>query len=48
MDVKFHAVESDFFGTASEGPRVRLLPLELNILRSVSGFGIYRKVYREQ
>ncbi len=47
LDVKFHAVQSDFYGTASE------LDLDYDfyhwsaILRSVSAFEVYRKVYRD-
>jgi uncharacterized alpha-E superfamily protein len=47
LDVKFHAAQSEFFG-AREGRE----PIELDfyhwsaILRSVSGFEVYRKVYR--
>jgi uncharacterized alpha-E superfamily protein len=46
VDVKFHAVESEFFGAASS----RDLDYDFYhwsaILRSVSGFEIYRRVYR--
>jgi uncharacterized alpha-E superfamily protein len=47
LDVKFHAAQSEFFG-AREGRE----PVEVDfyhwsaILRSVSGFEVYRKVYR--
>ncbi len=47
IDVKFHAVQSDFLGGANEQD------LEFDfyhwsaILRSVSGFEVYRKVYRD-
>ena len=49
LDVKFHAADADFFG-AQGSPRGE--PLEVDfyywsaILRSVSGFEVYRKVYR--
>ncbi len=62
LDVKFHAVESEFFGgvdgiTASQGQSQGDAPrsgrdIEYDfyhwsaILRSVSGFEVYRKVYR--
>ena len=47
VDVKFHAVESDFFGTASEKDQEYDFFHWSSILRSVSGFEIYRKVYRD-
>ncbi|MEO8542883.1 MAG: alpha-E domain-containing protein [Burkholderiaceae bacterium] len=47
MDVKFHAVQSDFFGTASEKDQEYDFYHWSAILRSVSGFEIYRKVYRD-
>ena len=47
VDVKFHAVESDFFGTASEKDHEYDFYHWSSILRSVSGFEIYRKVYRD-
>jgi uncharacterized alpha-E superfamily protein len=46
LDVKFHALAGDYYGTGGKEP------LEVDfyhwsaILRSVSGFEIYRKVYR--
>jgi uncharacterized alpha-E superfamily protein len=60
LDVKFHAVESDYFGSGQsqsqsqtgEGHGANGKDLEYDfyhwsaILRSVSGFEIYRKVYR--
>ena len=46
LDVKFHAVSSDFFGTASEKDQEYDFYHWTAILRSVSGFEIYRKVYR--
>ncbi len=47
VDVKFHAVESDFFGNASEKDQEYDFYHWSAILRSVSGFEIYRKVYRD-
>ena len=47
LDVKFHAVESDFFGTASEMDQEYDFYHWSAILRSVSGFEVYRKVYRD-
>ena len=47
VDVKFHAVESDFFGTASEKDQEYDFYHWSSILRSVSGFEIFRKVYRD-
>jgi uncharacterized alpha-E superfamily protein len=47
LDVKFHAVESDFFGAASEKDQEYDFYHWRAILRSVSGFEIYRKVYRD-
>jgi len=47
VDVKFHAVESDFFGTASDKDQEYDFYHWSAILRSVSGFEIYRKVYRD-
>jgi uncharacterized alpha-E superfamily protein len=47
VDVKFHAVESDFFGVASEKDQEYDFYHWSAILRSVSGFEIYRKVYRD-
>jgi uncharacterized alpha-E superfamily protein len=46
LDVKFHAVESDFYGAASERDAEYDFYHWSAILRSVSGFEIYRKVYR--
>lgn len=49
LDVKFHAVESDYFGASTNGNGK---DLEYDfyhwsaILRSVSGFEVYRKAYR--
>jgi uncharacterized alpha-E superfamily protein len=46
LDVKFHAVQSDFYGAASERDNEYDFYHWSAILRSVSGFEIYRKVYR--
>ena len=53
LDVKFHAVESEFFGPApgvaveagAEGPEFDFYHWSA-LLRSVSGFEVYRKAYR--
>jgi uncharacterized alpha-E superfamily protein len=47
VDVKFHALESDFYGAASEKDQEYDFYHWSAILRSVSGFEIYRKVYRD-
>ena len=47
VDVKFHALQSDFFGTASEKDQEYDFYHWSAILRSVSGFEVYRKVYRD-
>ena len=47
VDVKFHAVESDFYGAASEKDQEYDFYHWSAILRSVSAFEIYRKVYRD-
>jgi len=47
VDVKFHAVQSDFYGAASEKDQEYDFYHWSAILRSVSGFEIYRKVYRD-
>ncbi len=47
LDVKFHAVQSDFFGVASARDQEYDFYHWSAILRSVSGFEIYRKVYRD-
>ncbi len=47
VDVKFHAVQSDFYGTASEKDQENDFYHWSAILRSVSGFEVYRKVYRD-
>lgn len=46
IDVKFQAVESDFFGAANEADQELDFYHWSAILRSVSGFEVYRKVYR--
>ncbi|ASM75998.1 hypothetical protein VITFI_CDS0219 [Vitreoscilla filiformis] len=46
LDVKFHAVESDFYGAATERDAEYDFYHWSAILRSVSGFEVYRKVYR--
>ncbi len=47
LDVKFHAVESEFFGAASQKDLEYDFYHWAAILRSLSGFEIYRKVYRD-
>ena len=47
LDVKFHAVQSDFFGAANELDQEYDFYHWSAILRSVSGFEVYRKVYRD-
>jgi uncharacterized alpha-E superfamily protein len=47
VDVKFHAVESDFYGNASGKDQEYDFYHWSAILRSVSGFEVYRKVYRD-
>ncbi len=47
VDVKFHAVESDFYGTANGKEQEYDFYHWSAILRSVSGFEVYRKVYRD-
>jgi uncharacterized alpha-E superfamily protein len=47
VDVKFHALQSDFFGNASSKDQEYDFYHWSAILRSVSGFEIYRKVYRD-
>src|SRR5215212_4186056 len=52
LDVKFHAVESEFFGATGGNSAVNGKDMEYDfyhwsaILRSVSGFEVYRKAYR--
>jgi len=47
VDVKFHAVQSDFFGVALEKDQEFDFYHWSAILRSVSAFEVYRKVYRD-
>jgi uncharacterized alpha-E superfamily protein len=47
VDVKFHAVETDFMGAAHEKDQEYDFYHWSAILRSVSGFEVYRKVYRD-
>ena len=47
VDVKFHAVQSDFYGVASERDQEYDFYHWSAILRSVSAFEVYRKVYRD-
>jgi uncharacterized alpha-E superfamily protein len=47
VDVKFHAMANDFFGAASTRDQEYDFYHWSSILRSVSGFEVYRKVYRD-
>ena len=47
VDVKFHAIQSDFYGTAGAKNQEHDFYHWSSILRSVSGFEVYRKVYRD-
>ncbi len=47
VDVKFHAVQSDFYGAANERDQEYDFYHWSAILRSVSAFEVYRKVYRD-
>ncbi len=47
VDVKFHALETDFHGAANARDQEYDFYHWSAILRSVSGFEIYRKVYRD-
>ncbi len=47
VDVKFHAVQNDFLGTDGEKDQEYDFYHWSAILRSVSGFEVYRKVYRD-
>ncbi len=47
VDVKFHAREDDFFGAGSDKNQEYDFYHWSAILRSVSGFEIYRRVYRD-
>lgn len=46
LDVKFHALQSDFFGAADQREGEYDFYHWSAVLRSVSGFEVYRKVYR--
>jgi uncharacterized alpha-E superfamily protein len=47
LDVKFHAVETDFYGMANTQDQELDFYHWSAILRSVSAFEVYRKVYRD-
>ena len=47
LDVKFHAVEDDFFGRTADRNQESDFYHWSAILRSVSAFEVYRKVYRD-
>ncbi len=47
VDTKFHAIQNDFYGSASERGQEYDFYHWSAILRSVSGFEIYRRVYRD-
>jgi uncharacterized alpha-E superfamily protein len=47
LDVKFHALQSDFYGAATSKDLEYDFYHWSAILRSVSGFEVYRKVYRD-
>ena len=47
VDVKFHAVQNDFIGSDGEKDQEYDFYHWSAILRSVSGFEVYRKVYRD-
>ena len=47
VDVKFHAMGSEFFGAATDEDQEYDFYHWSAILRSVSGFEVYRKVYRD-
>jgi len=49
IDVKFHALQSDFYGSANGNGRVQEHDFYhwSGVLRSVSGFEVYRKVFRD-
>jgi uncharacterized alpha-E superfamily protein len=47
VDVKFHAVENDFLGATGEKDQEYDFYHWSAVLRSVSGFEVYRKVYRD-
>lgn len=47
VDVKFHALQGEFFGSATDKDQEHDFHHWSAVLRSVSGFEIYRKVYRD-
>ena len=47
LDVKFHALQGEFFGAVSDKGQEYDFYHWSAVLRSVSGFEIYRKVYRD-
>lgn len=47
IDVKFHAVKTDFYGQGTEKDQELDFYHWSSILRSVSAFEVYRKVYRD-
>ena len=47
VDVKFHAVKNDFFGASNQKVQEYDFYHWSAVLRSVSGFEVYRKVYRD-
>ena len=47
VDVKFHAVKNDFFGAVNQKIQEYDFYHWSAVLRSVSGFEVYRKVYRD-
>jgi uncharacterized alpha-E superfamily protein len=47
VDVKFHAMHNDFYGKATERDQEYEFYHWSAVLRSVSGFEVYRKVYRD-
>ncbi len=47
LDVKFHAADDEFFGSGGERDREHDFYHWSTVLRSVSAFEIYRKVYRD-
>ncbi|MCE1161682.1 MAG: alpha-E domain-containing protein [Thiomonas sp.] len=47
LDVKFHALQSDFYGSSGGRLQEHDFYHWSGVLRSVSGFEVYRKVYRD-
>jgi uncharacterized alpha-E superfamily protein len=47
VDVKFHAMHNDFYGKPTERDQEYEFYHWSAVLRSVSGFEVYRKVYRD-